>query len=132
MATDDPNVPPTPSGEERSKLNIDANLAGALCYLFVCLSGLVFFLLEDQNKRIRFHALQSLLLFSILWAMQVMTLLLSIFGGGFELWSILNSLVGLAQFVLWLVLVIRTFQGHTIVVPVVGHFAAKTVGWSGT
>jgi uncharacterized membrane protein len=121
-------VPPSP--EEPSKLNMDVNLAGALCYLFVCLSGLVFFLLETENKRIRFHALQSLVLFSSLWVAQLACIVLAIFGGGFFLWDVLNSVLGLAQFVLWLVLVIKTYHGDTIKMPVIGDFAARTVGWT--
>lgn len=131
MTMDPGAPPPSSSGQERSKLNLDVNLAGALCYLFLCLSGFVFFLLETEHRRIRFHALQSLLLFSLLWVLQVMSMMLSVFAGGYEIWMMLNGLVALTQFVLWLVLVIRTFQGHTIVVPVVGQFAAKTVGWAG-
>ncbi|HJZ12452.1 MAG TPA: hypothetical protein VJ521_09895, partial [Acidobacteriota bacterium] len=51
-----------PASGEQSKLKLDPNLAGALCYLFGCLSGILFFVLETENKRIRFHALQSILI----------------------------------------------------------------------
>jgi uncharacterized membrane protein len=119
-------VPPPPV--ESSTLKMDPNLAGALCYLFGCLSGILFFLLETENKRIRFHALQSVLLFTTLVFLTIGSLILSIFTD-FEGFRLLNGLIGLAQFVLWLFLVIRTYQGHTIRIPGIADFAQKTVGW---
>ena len=119
----------SPSPGEPSKLNMDVNLAGALCYLFACISGLVFFLLETENKRIRFHALQSLMVFSLLLVAQVGTWFLTIFGPDFFLWNILHGMVALTQFILWLVLIIKTFHGDTVKVPVIGDFVARTVGW---
>jgi uncharacterized membrane protein len=47
-----------------------------------------------------------------------------------HLWSLffLSSLVGLAFFVLWIILLIQTFQGKTIVLPVIGGIAQQQAG----
>jgi len=47
-----PESAPQPEGE--SSLHIDPNLAGALCYLLGCISGILFFVLENRSKAIRF------------------------------------------------------------------------------
>jgi|SRR3990172_3877321 len=117
-----------PPADEESKLNIDANLAGALCYLFGCLSGIVLFVLETENKRVRFHALQSILIFAVLCGLSFGSAILSIFTN-FVPFRILNSLMWIIQFVVWIVMVIRTYQGYTIKVPGLGDFAKEQVGW---
>ncbi|HEY4490597.1 MAG TPA: hypothetical protein VI958_01305 [Acidobacteriota bacterium] len=117
-----------PASGEQSKLKLDPNLAGALCYLFGCLSGILFFVLETENKRIRFHALQSILIFAVLFAISFLSALLSIFTN-FVAFQILNSIMWALQFVVWVVMVIRTYQGSTIKIPGLGDFAREQVGW---
>lgn len=117
-----------PPSAENSKLKLEPNLAGALCYLFGCLSGIIFFVLETDNKRVRFHALQSILLFTSLTFLSIMTLFLMIFSD-LVVFRFMNGLIAIGQFALWLILVVRTYQGHTIKIPVVGDFAQKQVGW---
>jgi len=49
--------------EKKKSLGMDENIAGLLCYVAGWISGLVFFLLEKENKFVRFHALQSIYTF---------------------------------------------------------------------
>ena len=51
---------------ESTSLGMRARTAGWLCYLFGWVTGLIFFLLERENRFVRFHAMQSLLFFGIL------------------------------------------------------------------
>src|SRR5579871_5119158 len=46
-----------------STMNLAPNIAAMLSYLFGWISGLVIFLLEKQNRTVRFHAMQSILFF---------------------------------------------------------------------
>ena len=119
---------PSSNPTETGKLNIDPNLASALCYLFGCLSGIIFFVLETDNRRIRFHALQSILLFSSLTLLSIGSLVMMIFTN-IGIFRFMNGLLAMAHFALWIIMVIRTYQGHTMKLPVVGDFAQKTVGW---
>ena len=118
---------PTGSGEETS-LHIDPNLAGALCYLFACISGILFFLLETQNKRIRFHALQSILIFTVLSLLTVASAVLAILTD-FVPFRLANYTIWIIHFLVWLVMVISTYQGKTIKIPGIGDFAQEQVGW---
>ncbi len=113
---------------ETTKLNLDPNLAGALCYAFGCISGIIFFVLETDNKRVRFHALQSILLFAGLSILCVISIILTIVTD-FFVFEVANSLIWLLQFVLWIVLIIKTYQGQTIKIPGLGDFAQQQAGW---
>jgi len=47
----------------KSSMNLEENVAGALCYVIVWITGIIFFFLEKENKTVRFHAMQSILTF---------------------------------------------------------------------
>jgi uncharacterized membrane protein len=49
-----------PKMGEKTALGIEENIAGALCYVLGWLTGIVFLLLEKENRFVRFHAIQSL------------------------------------------------------------------------
>ena len=102
------------------------NVASGLCYLVGLITGIIFLVLAPYNKNpvVRFHAFQSIFL-NLAWF--VIAFALNLFLGIMHLWSLffLSSLVGLAFFVLWIVMLIQTFQGKTIVLPLIGPFAQQ-------
>src|SRR5215469_1962001 len=114
-----------------TSMGMQANVAAGLSYLFGWIGGLIFFLGEKQNRFVRFHAMQSLLLsgsltllYIVLWVVDIVSLaayasfLPLLFSGLF--W-----LAGLAGFVLWIVLLINAFQGRSFKLPVIGDYAEK-------
>jgi uncharacterized membrane protein len=44
----------------KTSIGLDQNIAGALCYLFGWVTGLVFYLIEKDNSFVRYHAMQSI------------------------------------------------------------------------
>ncbi len=90
----------------------DKNLKAALCYVGVWVTGLIF-LLTEKDEEIRFHAMQSVVTFGALTILTMIPLL------GW----ILAPLVMIFSFVLWLVLIIKAYQGEKFKLPVVGEFA---------
>ena len=51
---------------EKTSTGLDENVAGLLCYVLGWISGIVFLLIEPENKFVRFHAIQSIIVFGIL------------------------------------------------------------------
>ena len=47
----------------KTSMGLDESVAGLLCYIVGWITGIVFLVLEKENKFVRFHALQSLLTF---------------------------------------------------------------------
>lgn len=93
------------------------NLAGLLCYVLGWLSGLVFIILE-KDKFVRFHAIQSIVVFGVL-TLAFGLILIPIIGWVF------GWLVILLAFVLWVVLMVRAYQGFKTKLPAAGNFAEK-------
>lgn len=119
--------------DERAEtsMGLDANVAGAAAYAVGLLSGLVIFLLETDNRQVRWHGAQSVVLFlglgvAYLVASTVLFVFASlggVVGLGFALVSLLLPLTALGVVALWLFLVVRTYQGHTVRVPVAAGVA---------
>ena len=109
---------------------VDPRLSALLCYTAWWLSGLIFLIIEQQNRAVRFHAAQSLVLFG---GLSVVIALLSVFSVGmlvvsssaFQAARIVVYLVWMAAVAIWLVLMYRTFKGETWRVPFAGDLAAK-------
>ena len=114
--------------DEKSSLHLDPNLAAALSYLLGCISGILFFVLETQNKRIRFHALQSILIFTVLTLLSLGSALLAILTD-FVPFRLASSTIWILHFVVWLVMIITSYQGKTLKIPGIGDFAQEQVGW---
>jgi uncharacterized membrane protein len=108
-------------------------VAGALAYLFV--PAIVFLLVDPYNKNrfVRFHSYQS-----IMWAVaavlagtaaRIVGAILSIIPFlGHLLSYLLVSVVGLAVFVIWLVLLVKALQGERFKLSVLGDLAEKQAG----
>lgn len=107
----------TPQELGKSSTGLDANVAALLCYLVGLISGLVFFLIEKQNKFVRFHALQSLITFL---AFAVLNVVLGFVTLGFA-WPLLS----LAELIVWVLLMVKGYQGEKFKLPVIGDIAEK-------
>lgn len=100
-------------------MNLDENIAGALCYILGFITGIIFYLIEKENKFVRFHAMQSILVFLPVWI--IVWLLGWIPGFGW----IVSGLLGLLSLILWLILMIKAYQGEKFKLPIVGDIAEK-------
>jgi len=107
---------------EKTSTGLSENVAGLLCYVLGWVSGLVFVLIERENKFVRFHAMQSIIVFG---ALTIASFILGWipFIGAFFVWII--SVIG---FILWIVLMIKAYQGAKFKLPWAGDFAEKRSG----
>ena len=135
-STPPPNAPlVTPPGRGpggKSSTGLDANIAALLSYLLTWITGLIFFLIEKENRFVRFHAMQAILFGAAIF---VISIVLSITLGvvSYVSW-ILGSLFSLAWLLLWLAFLvgwilcmIKAYQGQMFKLPIVGDMAEKIV-----
>ena len=107
------------TGENESTTELPQNVAGLLCYLGAWITGIVFLIIEQKNKFVRFHAIQSIIVFGALTVASAMLSWIPIVGGFF------GAVIGITAFVLWLVLMIRAYQGDLFKVPIAGDIAGS-------
>jgi uncharacterized membrane protein len=111
-----------PKEKGKTSTGLEPNVAGLLCYVLGWVSGLVFFLLEKDNKFVRFHAMQSIVTFGALTVVNFILMFIPIIG-----W-IISYLIGVLAFVLWIILMIKAYQGQEYKLPWAGDFAEKQAG----
>jgi uncharacterized membrane protein len=124
-------APVTSAGVQQTQMA--ENVAGLLCYLVGWVTGIVFFLI-DKRPFVRFHAAQSIVVFGGLQIVGFVVGIvfgISMFGGhtasfGWALYSIVN----LATFVLWILLMIKAYQGEKFRVPIAADLADQLFGKS--
>lgn len=58
---------------------LDEKVAGALCYVAGWLSGLIFLILEKDNKFIRYHAMQSIITYGVIFVAYLILVQIPIF-----------------------------------------------------
>jgi uncharacterized membrane protein len=131
-------APPQPTGNPGTAWpgadsGMAENVAALLSYVLGWITGLIFFLI-DKRPYVRFHAAQSIVVFG---GLHLVSILLGIFfgfsmlGGGWTGFSIgfaLFRLIHLVVLILWVLLMIKAYQGERFRVPVAADFADKMAG----
>ena len=105
-----------------STTNLAPNVAGLLCYLGVWISGIIFLILEQKNRFVRFHAIQSIVVFGVLSIANAIVSQIPIVGWFF------GVIMSILTFILWIVLMVKAYQGELYKVPVTGDLAERTSG----
>ncbi len=96
----------------KTSMSVQPNMAGAFCYLGLFITGLIFLFMEKENKFVRFHAMQSTIVFGCLFVLSIML-------------SFLGGIVTLVMLGLWVFLMYKAYQGEKFKLPVVGDIAEK-------
>jgi uncharacterized membrane protein len=102
------------------------NIAGMLAYLLI--PAIVFLVIEPYNKNrfIRFHAFQCIFLCIALFVLGVaLQVLWHIPFLGWAVGLLLWPLIGLAELILWIILLLKAYQGQMFKLPVIGDMAEK-------
>ena len=109
---------------EKSKtaLGIDENIEGLLCYVLGFITGILFLVLEKENRFVRFHAMQSIVTFLLLFIISIVLGFIPIIG-----W-VISPLIGLVGLILWLLLMFKAYKGEKYKLPIVGDFAEQQIG----
>ena len=125
------NTPPPAGGTQGTGLA--PNIASLLCYICMPITSIVFLIIEKENEDVRFHAWQGTA-FGIGYIVLVIALeiLAAILGAIASVLGIIIGffipILGLAAFIIWIVCLIKSYQGERWRIPFVGDFAAKKAG----
>ena len=107
------------SNKMQTVLGIDENVEGLLCYILGWITGILFLILEKQNKFVRFHAAQSLATFLPLFVILAVVGTIPLIG-----W-LLAGPISILTLILWLLLMFKALKGERYRLPIVGNFAEE-------
>ena len=102
------------------------NVASALCYTLLIITGVLFLVLEPYNRdrAVRFHAFQAIFLGA---AWMIVSVVAGTLFGTVRLYF-LSPFIGVAFVVLWIYMIVITYQGKMTVLPFIGPIAQRQAG----
>jgi len=109
----------------KTSFGMDANVAGLLCYLGGFVTGIVFYVIEKENKFVRFHALQSIIVFGALFILNISDVIILGVFMPYAIRSAIAVVLSLLGLVLWILLMIKAYQGEIFKVAIAGDIAEK-------
>ena len=139
---DNPNQPqpqpqPQPQGGSSGSggSGLAPNIASLLCYVCTIVTGIIFLVIEKENKEVKFHAWQAIFLGGAAIAVSIVVNILSMVLGaivGFlgAIIGIVGLLINLALFIVWIIAMIKAYNGDHWLIPVIGNLAEQQVNKS--
>ena len=109
------------------------NVAGTLAYALGPISGVAFIVLEKENRFVRFHAAQSIVVFLAAFAASIVvtmagTVLAFIPLLGWLVAAVLSLTLSAATFGAWLFLMWKAWQGESWRAPLAADVADRIAG----
>ena len=104
-----------------TSLGLAENIEGLLSYVVGWVTGIAFYFLEPENKFVRFHAMQSIVVFGALTILGIVLGWIPVIG-----W-ILSIIIAPVGVVLWGWLMYKAYLGEMYKLPVAGDFAEQQV-----
>lgn len=128
MTASGPSTVPGPAGP--STTGLDPNLAAALAYLAGPLSGVLLLMAERSSADVRFHAWQSIIALGALWVLGFFLYVLAftalfVSAAGFRVLLWLAALVWAGWIVLWVICLVKAYQGQRFKLPLAGDLAER-------
>lgn len=110
--------------KEVGDMGMDENTRAAVTYVLGWLTGILFLLTEKKSDYVKFHAMQSTITFLgltvLAWILNAM--IFTSYGAWYTFAWIMN-LVWIMVIILWIVLMVKAYQGERFKLPVIGDIA---------
>src|SRR4030043_1781514 len=108
---------------KQNDYNLEPNIAAALSYLLTPFTGILFYILEKDNKFVRFHAFQSILFGVCLFGASFIASSLTIVLIGI----LLIPIVSIVGFCLWAMLMWKAYNNEEYELPYLGKIAKEQI-----
>ncbi len=129
------------TGKQKAKgvstTSLKPNITGLLCYLGFWVTGIIFLFVEQRNRLIRFHAMQSLVTFGILNIIWGIANIVRGLGwvGSWRLWgfwepqyiaaTVIFAVAFVLWWVLWAILMYKAYHGTPFRIGVFSNLSEK-------
>src|SRR5580698_5918683 len=123
-------VAPAMAPAAGTQSGLSENVAGLLCYVLGWVTGLIFYFI-DKRPYVRFHAAQSIVVFG---GLHILSIVVGMFFGfsllagglsGFSIGYAFYGLVNVIVLILWILLMVKAYQGERFRVPIAADLAEK-------
>ena len=116
------NPTPAPSSSNGGT-GLDPKVSSLLAYLLGIVGGIVFYSIS-KDSYVRFHAMQSILLSVAIVILYAVIFIVSI---PFPFFFFLDWILYLGVLALWIIMMLKAYNGEKYKLPVIGDMAEKYV-----
>ena len=123
-----------PEGTQGSQgSGLAPNIASLLCYICMPITSIIFLLVEKENKDVQFHAWQGTA-FGVTYIAAIIALeILSVLIGALVsflgvIFGLFVPILGIVAFVVWIICMVKAYQGERWKIPYLGDFAENKAG----
>ncbi len=109
----------------KTELGLEENITGALTYLLGFVTGILLVLIERDNKFVKFHAIQSIMVFLPLYVVGSVVSILTAIPYLGEIFKILYSMILISDFILWVLLIFKAYKHEMFKLPIIGNLAEE-------
>ncbi len=119
-----------PAAPTASTAGLSDNIAAALAYVTI-IPAIIFLVIEPYNKipLVRFHSFQSIAFciaaIVLQAAIAIVEGFLHVIPLSWILFGLINTAVGLALFIAWVIVILKASKGEWYKLPIIGDFAEK-------
>jgi uncharacterized membrane protein len=110
-------VSPNSPNSSKSSTGLQTNVAGLLCYLGAWVTGIIFLIIEKEDKTVRFHAIQSIVVFGFINILMIVFLRIPFVN------LFMMPILWIIWVIAWIALMLMTYQGKKTRVPVAANIA---------
>jgi uncharacterized membrane protein len=107
-------------GAQKTAIGLDENLAGALAYALGWITGVAMLLIERDNQFVRFHAMQSSIVFGVLCVLWFVGLSIPLLG-----WILSFIVIPPVSALIWLWMLYQAYSGNRFKLPIAGDIAEQ-------
>lgn len=125
MADQTPTQTPSSAPSGSGGTGLAPNVASLLCYLCTWVTGLIFLLIEKENKDVKFHAWQAIFLGIAVFAAYLVIMIIGFIPYLGIVAMILNLVVWVGFLVVWIIAMIKAYQGQKWLIPIIGPMAEQ-------
>jgi uncharacterized membrane protein len=104
----------------KTSIGLDENLTGALAYVLGWITGVALLLIERDNQFVRFHALQSSIVFGALCVLWFVGLSIPLLG-----WILSFIIIPPVSALIWLWMLYQAYNGNRFKLPIAGDIAEQ-------
>lgn len=109
-----------PKNTQKTSTGLTANTAALLSYLAGFITGIIFLVVEKENKFVRFHALQSTFTFGVVFVVLKVFSIIAIL-------AVLIPVINVLAMCLWIILMVKAYQGEEFKLPVIGEIVEQNL-----
>lgn len=118
---------PAPQSGGSKGTGLAPNIAALLCYICGIITGIIFLVLEKENKEVKFHAWQSIFLGGAALIIYLVLMVVGFIPYIGIIAIVLSIIFYIAYAIVWVIAMVKAYQGEHWLIPVIGNLAEQQV-----